>query len=241
MTTSLMKLSVAAATLGALGVTPWCTAQPDDSRGPDARFVAELIGLDYCEVLPADMPEADLQEGLAAMREQGIPLVTATVSGFMDNASVGDSLFGTSDGDTSFTAVHSLWGTLPDGRRATLCLHTVQIGDVAAVTGQYSAIGLAALEEATEGQMILSGIVAVLEDTGRRNERDQRVLRQRTIGDIHFDNGSVTLDTLGDEGYAGSLTAQGTVLLEDAEPQSLRLELTIDGVRALERVPTLTQ
>ena len=218
-------------------------AQPaDEDFAPDARFVAELIGQEYCEMIPADMPAEALVEGLDALRAEGLPLIAAQLRGFMEGVEAGGSLFGTlGDTDTSFTAVHSLWGELSDGRMATLCLHTVQIGDVPADTGTFAVRGLDALGSAAPGDVVMSGIVATLEDTGNVNERGQRIMRQRTIGEVTLSDGDFSLTAMDGERYSGSMRLQGQVHLDGSEsPVALQIDAELNGIRELENVPTVT-
>jgi len=227
-----------------VGLAYTAHAQPEDEFAPDARFVAEIIGLEYCEVIPADMPVAEFTEGVAQMKSEGMPLIAAQLQGFMEGVDTGGSLFGTTETDTSFTAVHSLWGVLPDGRLATLCLHTLQIGDVPAGTGTFSLRGLDALAgagNAAPGEVVMSGIVSTLEDTGNVNERGQRVLRQRTIGEVSVSGGEFSITAIESDTYTGSMRLQGEVQMDGVESsEALQIDAELNGMRALERVPTLT-
>lgn len=215
-----------------------------EERAPDPRLVAELIGLEYCESLPTSVTPAELVEGVVQMESGGMRLIAAQVDGFMASAEVGGSVFGTSASGTSFTAVHSLWGVLPDDRMATMCLHMVQIGDVPATPGAFTVHGLQALEGARvafDGDVVMSGIVIILEDTGTVNAGGFPILRQRTIGDVNVHGGDFILDLIDGETYRGSPRLEAEVVLEDGESAvALRIDAALNGYRDLERVPTLT-
>jgi hypothetical protein len=206
----------------------------------DARTIFEMIGIRYCEPVPSHMPEEDLNNGIAAMQAEGEPLLEGVLGGFMDGRRGGISQFGTRSDRAGFAAVHSIWGARDDGSLATLCLATIQIGDHTAGPGSFRTIGLGELDEASEGDVLVVGVIVTLTPTGRVSERGLDVLSQQTIGELQLGGGVFEISSIGEDAFEGRLKIDGLIRLDEADQDlAFALEAETIGMQTLQRVPTL--
>jgi hypothetical protein len=213
----------------------------------DTGFIFETFGPEQCEALPADMPPAQAEAALGdpgrieAARAAGEPVLEATMTGFMAGPRLGVTVFGTHAQDSGLGAVASVWGPLPSGQYATLCLALVQIGAVPVVPGEYPVVGVAGLESAASGDMLVAAAVMVLEPTGRQSEAGRDIYRLARIGEGFVTGGNVRLERYAGSTFGAALRIEGTMRLDtDREARAFTLEGSTEAVRNLRRVPTLT-